>query len=171
MFLLFSFPPLTVVMSLFQLCFIHYLVSVCYLSCTLRPVTVVFATMSLLRFWNLIHRSIGPIKINWAKDHLLSLRQDGCPLEHYVEEFVEFSHLVSWSDIMLASRWDSIFCLLAIICPWLSLLISSSGLMVPISLLKLRKIRTTNPPWSPVPPTQPRSTTLPPLGTYAVSEI
>ncbi|XDV51792.1 hypothetical protein PO909_020615 [Leuciscus waleckii] len=37
------------------------------------------------------------------KDLLLSLSQDGHPLEEYVEKFLELCHLLSWSDGTLKS--------------------------------------------------------------------
>lgn len=41
------------------------------------------------------------------EDVLISLSQDGCHLEDYVEEFLKISHLVSWlDDYLFVSRRD-----------------------------------------------------------------
>ncbi|KAK2916425.1 hypothetical protein Q8A67_000799 [Cirrhinus molitorella] len=40
--------------------------------------------------------------MGWAEEYLSTIRQDGQPLEQYVEEYVELSHLVIWSERMLS---------------------------------------------------------------------
>lgn len=35
------------------------------------------------------------------EEQLLFLHQNGCPLEDYLEEFLEFSHQVTWNESIL----------------------------------------------------------------------
>ncbi|KAL0168604.1 hypothetical protein M9458_036826, partial [Cirrhinus mrigala] len=52
----------------------------------------------------------------WAEDFLMNIQQAERPLEQYVEEFLSFVHLVSWSDVVINACFqmglndDKLFC-------------------------------------------------------------